>query len=237
MPIKLKDLLNEQLSPIIMTKFNPFVNTASKLAKKYIDNKESNDQLNNFATKYQNESNFLYVSGKYQKLFLIKKGNIEQEYIISTGAMGFGNQPGSGKTPIGRLTVTKKVGGGLPDNTWLVGLKPIKKDGKYVQLPQCDTETEKKIKLIYRRIPNIFKTIVPGDMKNWLESIEKCEAHVLTRALVIDMSRGIYIHGTNRESVLGTPLSGGCIRMANDDVKELYNIIPIGTPIYINPSA
>ena len=233
MPIKLKDLLNEQLSPIIMTRLNPGI----KLAKQYFDNKESNDQLNKFANEYQDESNFLYVSGKHQKLFLIKKGNIEQEYTVSTSAYGFGNEPGSEKTPIGKLTVTKKVGDGLPDYTLLVGLKPIKKDGEYVQLPQCDTETEKKIKLIYRKIPDIFKIMVPGDMNDWLESIEKCEAHVLTRALVIDASRSIYIHGTNRESVLGTPLSGGCIRMANNDIKELYNIIPVGTPIYINGSA
>ena len=39
------------------------------------------------------------------------------------------------------------------------------------------------------------------------------------------------------ESNLGKPLSGGCIRMSNDDIKELYDIIPVGTPVYINPSA
>ena len=84
-----------------------------KVAKQYFDNKESNNQLNKFANEYQDESNILYVSGKNQKLFLIKNGNIKQEYTISTGKTGFGDQPGSGKTPIGKLTITEKVGAGL----------------------------------------------------------------------------------------------------------------------------
>ena len=233
MPIKLKDLLNEQLSPIIMTQLTPGI----KVAKQYFDNKESNNQLNKFANEYQDESNFLYVSGKNQKLFLIKNGNIKQEYTISTGKTGFGAQPGSGKTPIGKLTITEKVGAGLPDYTLLIGLKPVKKGEKYVQLFNCDAYSERIMGFIYKKIPNVLKKIIPGNLKNYLESIKKCEAHVLTRALVIDMSRGIYIHGTNMESNLGKPLSGGCIRMSNDDIKELYDIIPVGTPVYINPSA
>ncbi len=41
------------------------------------------------------------------------------------------------------------------------------------------------------------------------------------------------IHGTSREDSIGRAASHGCIRMLNKDVKELYNIVPIGTPVTI----
>jgi len=44
---------------------------------------------------------------------------------------------------------------------------------------------------------------------------------------------GAGIHGTDEVSSLGTAASHGCIRMAIPDVIELYNQVPLGTPIYI----
>lgn len=43
------------------------------------------------------------------------------------------------------------------------------------------------------------------------------------------------IHGTNDESTIGIPASGGCIRMYNKDVNELYDLVDIGTPVQIVP--
>jgi lipoprotein-anchoring transpeptidase ErfK/SrfK len=48
---------------------------------------------------------------------------------------------------------------------------------------------------------------------------------------------GIYegagIHGTEETYSLGTAASHGCIRMAIPDVEELYDMVEVGTPIYI----
>jgi len=48
---------------------------------------------------------------------------------------------------------------------------------------------------------------------------------------------GIYdgagIHGTDAISSLGTAASHGCIRMAIPDVEELYDRVPVQTPVYI----
>jgi lipoprotein-anchoring transpeptidase ErfK/SrfK len=48
---------------------------------------------------------------------------------------------------------------------------------------------------------------------------------------------GIYdgagIHGTDDVGSLGTAASHGCVRMAVPDVIELYDQVPVGTPIYI----
>jgi hypothetical protein len=53
--------------------------------------------------------------------------------------------------------------------------------------------------------------------------------------LGLDVTWGRYgIHGTLKEYSIGRAVSHGCIRMYNNDVKELYNIVPVGTPVVIN---
>jgi lipoprotein-anchoring transpeptidase ErfK/SrfK len=44
---------------------------------------------------------------------------------------------------------------------------------------------------------------------------------------------GAGIHGTDDVGSLGTAASHGCVRMAVPDVVELYDQVPVGTPIYI----
>ena len=44
---------------------------------------------------------------------------------------------------------------------------------------------------------------------------------------------GAGIHGTDDIASLGTAASHGCIRMAIPDVIELYDQVPLGTPIYV----
>ena len=44
---------------------------------------------------------------------------------------------------------------------------------------------------------------------------------------------GAGIHGTSDVGSLGSAASHGCIRMSVPDVIELYDQVPLGTPIYI----
>lgn len=44
---------------------------------------------------------------------------------------------------------------------------------------------------------------------------------------------GYGIHGTDNPSSIGTPASHGCIRMHNEDVSKLYDLVPLGTPVKI----
>ncbi|MGE5508186.1 MAG: L,D-transpeptidase [Chitinophagales bacterium] len=39
------------------------------------------------------------------------------------------------------------------------------------------------------------------------------------------------IHGTNNPSSIGHPVSGGCIRMRNADVEELFGLVSVGTRV------
>lgn len=43
----------------------------------------------------------------------------------------------------------------------------------------------------------------------------------------------IGIHGTNDPGSLGTRVSAGCIRVANDVITELAGLLPLGTPVEI----
>ena len=59
----------------------------------------------------------------------------------------------------------------------------------------------------------------------WLEGLDADNANTFERY--------IYIHGTNAESQLGTPASYGCLRMSNDDVCALFDLVDVGTEIEI----
>jgi len=69
---------------------------------------------------------------------------------------------------------------------------------------------------------------------------------VLTRILWLDgiddgnantRSRYIYFHGTNREDLIGTPSSHGCIRLRNDDIIELFDLVPEGISVEIRETS
>ncbi|MDF2674799.1 MAG: hypothetical protein K0R09_3067 [Clostridiales bacterium] len=41
------------------------------------------------------------------------------------------------------------------------------------------------------------------------------------------------IHGTNNPSSIGKAVSNGCVRTYNNNIIELYNTVPVGTPVKI----
>ena len=44
---------------------------------------------------------------------------------------------------------------------------------------------------------------------------------------------GYALHGTNNPSSIGQAVSHGCVRLRNEDIAFLYQIVPVGTPVYI----
>lgn len=56
-----------------------------------------------------------------------------------------------------------------------------------------------------------------------------------TRWLGLDVPWGTYgIHGTNKPNLIGQNVSAGCVRMRNRDVEQLYELVPVGTPVHID---
>ena len=49
----------------------------------------------------------------------------------------------------------------------------------------------------------------------------------------LEMYDGYYFHGTDTERSVGDAASHGCLRMLRDDIKWMYENVPVGTPVYI----
>jgi lipoprotein-anchoring transpeptidase ErfK/SrfK len=41
------------------------------------------------------------------------------------------------------------------------------------------------------------------------------------------------IHGTNQPATIGQSISSGCFRLANGDVVDLYDRVPVGTKVIV----
>ena len=154
----------------------------------------------------------LHVSIDKQKMVVYQDGTIEKCYPVSTGKNGAGEIYGSEKTPRGWHCVRAKVGRGAAANTVFVGRRATGE----IYKPELSKQYPGRDWILTR----IF----------WLSGLEPGK----NRFGVTDtFKRYIYIHGTPDETQLGKPGSRGCIRMANHDIIELFNIISTGTRILI----
>ena len=53
-------------------------------------------------------------------------------------------------------------------------------------------------------------------------------------AAALTLRGGEYaIHGTNNPRSIGGFVSHGCIRMYNSDIRELYRLVDVGTPVIV----
>jgi lipoprotein-anchoring transpeptidase ErfK/SrfK len=124
-------------------------------------------------------------------------------FVISTSKFGLGSDEGSNKTPLGEFEIGEKIGDGAEPRT-------IFRSREVVGV--WDAEHPPEEDLVLTRIL-------------WLHGREDGNAN--TR------ERYIYIHGTNQEELIGTEASHGCVRMRNDEVIDLYEMLEVGTPVTI----
>jgi lipoprotein-anchoring transpeptidase ErfK/SrfK len=52
-------------------------------------------------------------------------------------------------------------------------------------------------------------------------------------AFMLDLGGGVMIHGTPQEHLLGRSVTHGCIRVGYQDLKVLYDSVPLGTKVFI----
>ncbi|MEY5062608.1 MAG: hypothetical protein RLZZ112_572 [Verrucomicrobiota bacterium] len=148
----------------------------------------------------------LRVSVSAQRLDLVgEDGRVTRSFPVSTAKKGTGTEPDSHKTPLGWHRVCEKIGDGAAPGTQFVGRKPT---GRVWQ----PTDPVEEKNLVLTRIL-------------WLDGEEP---HNRT-----SKDRYIYIHGTNREDLIGTPASAGCVCLKNSDVIDLYSLVPVGTRVEI----
>lgn len=155
---------------------------------------------------------FLYVAAKRQRMYLISGDEIRETYIISTAKNGLGNKRGSFQTPKGLHRIAEKVGDSLAINTI------ISQKVSTSQLATINTSAKSDNQdLITTRVLHLSGT------EAGINKGEGCDSY----------SRGIFIHGTHEEGLLGTPASKGCIRMSNKDVIDLFTKVEVGTFVII----
>jgi hypothetical protein len=143
------------------------------------------------------------VSVDEQRLVVLRDGMWTHQYRISTSKFGLGDRHGSYRTPLGKMRVCEKIGHGLPHGA-VIRRRHATGEILPVNAPGRD--------------PIVTRIL-------WLEGLEQVNANA--------RARGIYIHGTVEESKVGQPVSYGCIRMRSRDVIELFDALPVGTPVTI----
>ena len=155
---------------------------------------------------------FIVVSVPQQKLFVINNGKILSEYNVSTAKKGVGNISGSNQTPLGLHVIVKKIGKNVPAGG-------IIKGGIY---------TGKIAKIISEKISTNTDLLTTRELV-----LSGLEPKINKGGNVDSLARGIIIHGTPEEGLLGTPASHGCIRLSNKDIISLFNQIPTNTKVLI----
>ena len=94
-----------------------------------------------------------------------------------------------------------------------------------VMLGISEQEVVEKIKNRRWNGAGQYKPIAGGDPKNplgprWL-------------GFSSNIGTGYGAHGTSDEWSIGKNASMGCVRLLNDDIKELYEMVPTGIPVWI----
>ena len=141
-----------------------------------------------------------------------KNGSIIKRYAISTAKNGVGEQNGSLCTPRGRHVVRAKIGAGQPANAVFIERRPTGE----VYSPVLAQRFPKRDWILTRIL--------------WLSG---CEPGYNRLGKVDTMRRAIYIHGSPDSAEMGTPGSHGCIRMRNEDLVELFDLVPVRTLVEI----
>lgn len=49
----------------------------------------------------------------------------------------------------------------------------------------------------------------------------------------LNLGDGYALHGTDQPGTIGRSVSHGCVRLRNEDIETLYQMVPVGTPVYI----
>ena len=152
------------------------------------------------------------ISISQQRLYLYENEEMIRSYPVSSSAYGEGQIENSFKTPLGMHEVKTKTGTNVDKYHFFVSREHI---------PQ-------KAKIIHRDIDSQDDFITSRIM--WLSGL----TDGFNKGTNVDsFKRYIYIHGTHEEGLIGKKASHGCIRMLNQDVLELYNLIPEETTVNI----
>ena len=139
-------------------------------------------------------------------------GDIQAKYRVSTAANGVGCEKNSGCTPLGSHIIRAKIGAGALPNTVFVGRRPTGE----ICTPELMAEFPNRDWILTRIL--------------WLSGTEVGKNRL---GNVDTMQRYIYIHGTPDSTDMSNIGSHGCVRMRNNDIIELFELVEAGTSVLI----
>jgi L,D-transpeptidase YbiS len=139
-------------------------------------------------------------------------GKLMRRYAVSSSGNGVGEMLGSYRTPRGKHVVRARIGAGQPVNAVFVSRRPTGE----IYTPELGAQYPERDWILTRIL--------------WLSG---CEAGFNRLGECDTMRRYIYIHGTPDSVPMGIPDSHGCIRMRNNDLVELFDLVPAGTAVEI----
>lgn len=154
----------------------------------------------------------LQISISKQCLTLVQGQQLLASYAVSTARNGCGEQRNSGCTPRGWHRIRIKIGGGLPINTVFVGRRPTGE----IYSPELAAQHPGRDWILTRIL--------------WLTGLEPGYNRGGERDT---LRRFIYIHACPDTALLGVPLSHGCIRMHNQDLIALFELVVVGDRVLI----
>jgi lipoprotein-anchoring transpeptidase ErfK/SrfK len=157
-------------------------------------------------------TNKIYISVSEQMLKLLDDSKTIKQYKISTASLGVGQKKDSNKTPLGSHIIRAKIGDKLPK----FAVFKSRRFNHKIWSHELESSSD-NVDWILTRILWLSGTELG---KNRLGDVDS-------------MQRFIYIHGTNEENLLGTPSSHGCVRIANEDIIELFNNVSVGDKVEI----
>jgi L,D-transpeptidase YbiS len=160
----------------------------------------------------------LVVQVQLQKMFLFEKRRHQAKGLrfpryhflrsqrVSTSRYGIGQTAHSNQTPLGLHRIAEKIGAGHPQGTAFKNRKPVGLIWK----------NKTKAAIVHRIL--------------WLEGLQPG----FNRGNDVDtQARYIYIHGVSDELTLGRTVSHGCIHLAAVDLLPLYDLLSVGTLVWI----
>ena len=154
-------------------------------------------------------SHFLYIAITEQTLYWYQEKILHAHYPISTSKAPPSCIENSFGTPLGLHKIAEKIGAGAKPGTVF---KSRKSTGKTYQ------EKSEPQNLITSRILRL------QGLETGYNRGPGCDS----------FSRYIYLHGTNREDLIGRPHSLGCIELKNADVITLFATIPIDSLVLLD---
>jgi len=139
-------------------------------------------------------------------------GELLAQFPVSTAANGVGCEKDSGCTPLGSHVIRAKIGAYAEPNTVFVGRRATGE----IWSPELMAEHPNRDWILTRIL--------------WLSGKEVGKNRL---GNVDTMQRYIYIHGTPDSTDMNVIGSHGCVRMRNDDIIRLFDLVSVNTTVQI----